>query len=81
MQTYHFIIDLNERGIFKAHVEHSETGDVIFDITNEDEDGNTEPLWIVEDGFMKNAQDMSGLETYLNDIGLIGSIDEIIYKG
>lgn len=82
MQTYHFIIDLNERGAFKAHVEHSETGKIVYELANnEDEDGNPESLWIVEDGFMKNIQDMDGLEGYLIGMGFIEDDSKIIYKG
>jgi hypothetical protein len=81
MQIYHFIIDLDERGTFKAHVEHSETGEIIFELNNEDEDGNCEPLRIVEDGFMDNIKDMNGLHGYLGGIDLINPEDKIIYKG
>lgn len=81
MQTYHFVIDLNERGTFKAHVENAKTGEVIYELTNEDEDGNTEPLWIIEDGFMDNIKDMNGLEGYLIGMGFLKDGSRIIYKG
>jgi len=79
--VYHYRIDLNERGQFRAHVEHSKTGKIIFELDNEDEDGNCGPLWIVEDGFMEDVKDMPGLGFYLFDLGLIGQNDPIIYKG
>lgn len=83
MQTsvYHYIVDLDERGIYKAHVEHSETGQTVFELSNEDEDGNTSDLWIIEDGFMRHTEDMRGLERYLRGHKIIGQFDEIIYKG
>ena len=81
MNIYHYIVDLDERGIYKAHVENAETGEIIYEISNEDEDGNTEPLWIVEDGFMENTKDMPGLAFYLFDLGIIDQFDKIIYKG
>lgn len=81
MNIYHYIVDLDERGIYKAHVEHSETGQTVFEFSNEDEDGNTSDLWIVEDGFMKNTRDMQGLWEYLLDLQILGFKDKIIYKG
>lgn len=79
--TYYYVVDLDERGIYKSHVEHSETGKVIFELSNEDEDGNDEPLWIIEDGFMKNIQDMDGLHDCLCGNDILNPEDEIIYKG
>lgn len=81
MNTYHYIVDLDERGIYKAHVEHAETGEVIFELSNEDEDGNTSELWIVEDGYMKNTHDMTGLHEYLEALCFVNDEDKIIYKG
>jgi hypothetical protein len=79
--TYHYIVDLDERGIYKAHVENAETGKIVFEISNEDEDGNTSVLWIVEDGFMEHTKDMAGLGFYLFDMGIINQNDPIVYKG
>lgn len=81
MKTYYYIVDLDERGIYKAHVEEAETHRTIYYISNEDEDGNISPLWIVEDGFMKNTQDMDGLWTYLQESSLIPFKSKLIYKG
>lgn len=79
MKTYHYIVDLDERGIYKCHVEHAETGKIIWEASNEEsEDGS---FWPVEDGFMSNARDMTGLETYLVDMEIIEQLDEIVYKG
>lgn len=81
MNIYHYIIDLWERGQFRAHVEHSETGEIVYEINNEDEDGNTSELWLVEDGFMDNVKDTNGLEGYLIGMGFLKDGSRIIYKG
>lgn len=81
MNIYHYIVDLWERGQFRAHVEHSETREIVYQLNNEDEEGNTGPLWIVEDGFMKHVKDMEGLTSYLAGSGFIEDDSRIIYKG
>lgn len=79
MKTYHYIIDLNERGIFKCHVENAETGKIIWEANNEEsEDGS---FWPVEDGFMKNTKDMNGLWDYLVNMGFLEEDDKLIYIG
>jgi len=79
--TYYYIVDLDERGTYKAHVENADTGKTVFEISNEDEDGNIEPLRIIEDGFMKHNADMSGLIEYLIDMSILEEDDKIVYKG
>lgn len=79
MNTYHYIVDLDERGIYKCHVKNAHTGEIIWQADNEEsEDGS---FWLVEDGFMTSVKDMSGLESYLMEMGIIRKQDEIIYKG
>jgi len=78
MKTYHYIVDLNERGIYKAHVEDSDSFKIIWVASNQDEDDGE--FWPVRDGFMKNGEDMFGLMKYLYSIGVIEIMDEIIYK-
>ena len=80
MKTYYYIVDLDERGTYKAHVEDS-VGKIIYEISNEDEEGNTSPLWLIEDGFIKNTLDMQGLWEYLFGLQILGFEDKIIYKG
>jgi hypothetical protein len=77
--TYYYIVDLDERGTYKSHVEHSLTGEVIFEITNEDTESGQIPL--IEDGFMKNTRDMDGLNKILVDLGIILTGAKIVYKG
>lgn len=75
MATYIYIIDLDERGIFYAHVEDNE-GRTIFSFNNEDSiDGE---LWLIEDGFMKHSEDIANLELYLKQMGFIGENDELV---
>lgn len=69
-----FVVDLDERGSFKAHVEDAQLGNVVFELSNEnpdtgwpDEDG----LWLVNDGFMRHTRDVDGLHEYLVQAGLV----------
>jgi hypothetical protein len=65
------VIDLDERGSFKGHVENSK-GQSIFEFSNEGEDGwpHESGLWLIEDGFMKHGRDTEGLLEYLQSMGL-----------
>jgi hypothetical protein len=74
--NHKFVIDLDERDYFQAHVE-DEDGKDIINFSNE-EDGS---FYMTEDGFMKNIRDMEGLKEYLVDCQLIDKDDEIIYWG
>jgi hypothetical protein len=65
---YQYVIDLDERGIFKCHVD-SEDGDTVWEASSEDdEDGEFAP---VRDGFMKHTKDVDGLEKYLKELKII----------
>lgn len=64
------IIDLDERGTFRAHVENA-YGDEVFAFSNEEEDDDTSgEIWLVEAGYMKNGRDTAGLLSYLQHMGL-----------
>lgn len=79
MKTCHYIVDLDERGIYKCHVENAETGEIIWEASNEEsEDGS---FWPVEDGFMKNGRDMDGLSDYLVNMGFLQEEDKLVYIG
>lgn len=78
-KTFEYIIDLDERGEFRAHVE-DYTGDSIFEFSNEnffyDDMGEVEfseygELWLVTDGFMEHSKDVKGLKNYLISQGII----------
>jgi len=61
------IVDLDERGVFKAHVDDME-GNTILTLSNEeDEDGE---LSLVRDGFIKHPRDTEGLLIYLKEMGM-----------
>lgn len=67
-----YVIDLDERGLFKAHVE-NQNGKEIFTLSNEDEGGwPGGNLGLVEDGYMRHAHDVRGLHEYLREVGLAG---------
>jgi hypothetical protein len=71
MSNLMFIVDLDERGWFKAHVE-NQNGKTIFEFSNEDETGwpSNDGLWLVEAGFMRHGRDVVGLLDYLKSIGI-----------
>lgn len=69
-KKYFRVVDLDERGHYAAHVE-DENGKDVFEYTNEDEDGQSGPLWLVEDGFMRHPDDLDGLEKYLKSVKLM----------
>ena len=66
------VIDLDERGSFKGHVD-NQNGKTVFKFSNEDEDTEwpgADGLWLVEDGFMKHGRDTNGLLEYLKTMGV-----------
>jgi hypothetical protein len=69
---HHFplIVDLDERGEYKAHVENFK-GETVYEI-----DGD----WIVEAGYMRHKEDVDGLTEYLIDQGFIEENDKIILR-
>jgi len=77
---FQFIIDLDERGIFRCHVENKETGAIVWRAHNEDPEdyGN---FWPITDGFIKNIRDMDGLKKYLVDASVIPFHSQIEYVG
>ena len=79
-RIYGWIVDLNERGYFSAHVEDA-GGNVVFSCSNDeqDEEGHVEygELWLTRDGFMRHADDTSGLTSYLRSLNVIGPLDSI----
>ena len=68
-QKLTLVVDLDERGWFRAHVE-DQDGEEVFEFSNEDEDGWPSGLWLVEDGFMRHGRDAHGLLEYLKSIGV-----------
>jgi hypothetical protein len=86
---YEYHIDLNERGYYNAHVEEAESGKIICEINNEqtyeDENGDliTEygEITLVQDGYMKHGEDMTGLENYLIEMEVIPKYSRIKFVG
>jgi hypothetical protein len=72
-RQFGYITDLDERGEYRAHVMNMATDEIVMAIQN-DEDG---ALWLVEDGFMRNIDDMAGLFCYMVDIGLARAGDDL----
>lgn len=72
---FYRIVDLDERGSYRAHVE-DENGKVVFEYSNEEEDPETGEvregeLGLVTDGFMRHVDDIKGLEVYLKEMKVI----------
>lgn len=65
------VIDLDERGSFRGHVE-DQKGRTVFEFSNEDENGwpDENGFWLVEGGFMKHGRDVDGLHEYLVQMGI-----------
>jgi hypothetical protein len=80
MAKYLYVVDLNERGYYNAHVTDAKTEqEVIFEVSNEYTDDGE--ISMVEDGFMKHGQDMNGLFWYLVDAKLLKADDTLLYRG
>jgi len=62
--SYAYVIDINERGEYRAHVE-DDNGKTVFVIDLDDY-----PEWF-EDGWMKHADDIHGLLEYLIDMAIV----------
>ncbi|CAN7648091.1 hypothetical protein LJR129_005047 [Acidovorax sp. LjRoot129] len=74
------VVDLDERGSFRAHVETS-SGKSVFSFSNECEDGSTDVLWLVDIGYMRHARDVDGLLDYLQSAGLVGANATLTLEG
>lgn len=74
-KKYIYVINLDERGIFSADVRDPNTQESLYEINidGDDDSGN-----IFEDGFMKNKDDISGLEKYMISLGILNKNDEIV---
>lgn len=70
-QKLTLVVDLDERGSFRAHVENA-NGECLFDFSNEDESGwpSEDGLWLVVDGYMRHNRDADGLLEYLQSMGI-----------
>lgn len=75
------VVDLDERGCFKARVE-DEFGHTVFDLSNEDEEtGWPGDIWLVEAGYMRHARDAEGLLEYLRLIGVASPSSRMSISG
>ena len=70
--VFGYYINCDERGAFNADVR-NHLGQSIFEISAED--GRID---LVEDGYMRNAHDIKGLESYLIDTGVLQKDAEIL---
>lgn len=70
-QELTMVVDLDERGIFRAHVD-DQAGKTVFAFQNEDESGwpDEAGIWLVDAGYMKHGRDADGLHEYMLQVGL-----------
>ncbi len=80
--TLTLVVDLDERGIFKAHVEDPD-GNSIFEFSNEDEEGGVSKhgIWLVSAGYMRHGRDTDGLLSYLQEIGVATNENTLTVSG
>ncbi|PZO71698.1 MAG: hypothetical protein DI629_21355 [Mesorhizobium amorphae] len=71
-RAYGYYINLDERGSFHADVRGID-GKTILEVRAEGEDPE-----LVEDGFMSDRHDVSGLEAHMREVGLIGENDRVL---
>lgn len=73
-QNFVLVIDLDERGLFKAHVEDASSSHEAFAFSNEGDDGwpDEDGLWLVNDGYMRHGRDVCGLLEYMQSAGIAG---------
>lgn len=80
-RCYAWVIDLDERGVFKAHVE-DVGANIVFSCSNEEDEGDGNitfgEIWLTRDGFMRHIEDTDGLTGYLRAVGVIGLLDIVL---
>lgn len=64
---YVYVVNLDERGEFRADVRNARTGETVYEIES-DEDGSIE---LITDGYMDHKDDLDGLRKYLISIKII----------
>lgn len=64
---YGLIVNLDERGQFYADVCDLD-GTTVFEIKSDEEEGG---IWLIDDGYMKHKEDVSGLQDYLVEMEVI----------
>jgi hypothetical protein len=74
MTCYGYYINLDERGEFSADVR-DQADKTIFEVISNPEDGCID---LVEDGFMSDPHDLSGLHEYLVSLGILAQDDELL---
>ncbi|CAN7526288.1 hypothetical protein LJR168_003779 [Pseudoxanthomonas sp. LjRoot168] len=80
MALFGYYIDRQERGGFTADVR-NEAGATVYEVRAGNELGPDETS-IIDDGFMKHATDMDGLQEYLIQLNIMQPGDELMmYPG
>lgn len=77
---YHYIVDFDERGEYRAHVEDWD-GKTVYSLEAEQTAPDEIELPEIVDGFMQHTQDMDGLTAYLIDMEIIPEDATINYQG
>ena len=74
--TFGYYINLDERGSFRADVRDAQNY-TVFDIRAGDELGEDETS-IFQDGYMRDKHDLSGLQEYLIQMGVLQAGDRVL---
>lgn len=69
-QAFTYVIDLDERGEFKAHVSNSR-GKSVYEIDALFDAG------VFEDGWMRHGNDVAGLAKYMRHLGIMRPADTL----
>lgn len=64
--NFGYYINLDERGIFNADVRNMD-GKTLLEVASDDEGS----VWLIDDGYMRNTQDLSGLTQYAVDMQIL----------
>lgn len=72
--TFHYFIDLDERGEFYADIRDNE-GNTVYEIKT-NEEGTID---LIDNGFIKNTKDLLGLEKYLKKMNIIPHDSKLVY--
>ncbi|MFK4132364.1 hypothetical protein ACI2KR_08760 [Pseudomonas luteola] len=73
-RVFGYVVNLNERGDFNADVRDL-NDKTIYEVKMDHEEGHIPQ---VEDGFMRHSTDISGLQSYLTDLGFLQKGDKLL---
>lgn len=73
-----YVVDLDERGVFKAHVEDGNGNDILSFNSEDEPDGG---IWPITAGYMSHVRDVIGLLDYMQIVGLAAKNATLVCVG